>query len=276
VRGRCFCFQEQIRITEKFMSQVDISITNEMVIPVIETDLFSKNQESRFALGMLAVGNDIIEGREDLFEGYLRLRASVYAYQTRMIPTEHVREDGTEVDEDDSRSVHWAIFEQDGDDASLARVVASIRTIIKSEEDPRVLPIEEFYPDSFKDPVPLGGVEVSRYISRHEDDSVQKQLSHPMFKAVVGYLTARCLGPTYGVVEEPIEAQLARHGVPMRRIAEPKYVPEYADFNLGFEAYVPAMAMAWGMDNQATLDRLVATEKDINYFNVNEAQQEVA
>lgn len=246
------------------MSKINLDVRTDMVIPTISSEVFMGHDEARFAIGMLATGNNVLPGRESELEGYLRLRANVYAFQTRMISPELVQEDGTETDEDDGRSVHWALFEQ-GFEKGTARVIGSIRTIIKTNDDPRPLPIEDFFPEVFTAPAPIGSVEVSRYIARHENKRVQRLLSEPLFNAVVGYVTSRELGPTFGVVEEAVERRLRLGAVPLRRIALPKYVPQYADDNLGIEVFIPEMARALGLD-QVAPEALRATEQKLGYF----------
>lgn len=250
------------------MSKIDLAISNEMVIPQIESGWFQGHEESAFAIGMIAVGDQILPGRESEFEGYLKLRANVYAYQTQMIPTELVRHDGTEIDEDDARSTHWALLENMPNDS--ARVVGSIRTIEKRGANAAPLPIEDFFPEIYtKDPLPQGSVEVSRYIARHEDLRTQALLSEPLFAKVVSHVTAYGLGPTFGVVEPKVERHLGgKLNVPITRVADPKYVPEYAADNLGIFVDIPLMASRFGLDSNSSINKIRATEQNIDYFNL--------
>lgn len=250
------------------MSKIDLTISNEMVIPHIESMWFQGHEDSTFAIGMIAVGDQILPGRESEFDGYLKLRANVYAYQTQMIPTDLVRHDGTEIDEDDARSTHWALLEHQGQDS--ARVVGSIRTIEKRGANATPLPIEDFFPEVYKDnPLPAGSVEVSRYIARHEDLRTQALLSEPLFAKVVSHVTAYGLGPTFGVVEPKVERHLGgRLQVPLSRVADPKYVPEYAADNLGIFVDIPKMASHMGLDTNSSINRIRATEQNIDYFNL--------
>lgn len=252
------------------MSVIDQNITAEMVIPTIETKWFQGHEGTSFAIGMVAVGDQIIAGRESEFDGYLKLRANVYAYQTRMIPTDVVRPDGTEVDEDDARSTHWALLEKSLLDNSSAKVIGSIRTIEKTASDPRPLPIEDFFPETFEnEPLPVGAIEVSRYIARHPNERIQQKLSEPLFKKVISHVTAHALGPTYGVVEEKVEQRLEKGlHVPLKRIAEPKYVPEYAADNLGIFVDIPKMAAGLGIDNAKAIQYIRATEQELEHFNI--------
>jgi len=96
------------------MSLIDTQVTNEMVMPRIETDIFVGHEAARFAVGILAVENEVVANRHEEYLGYLRLRANVYADQTNIIPKEQVLADGTERDKDDIRSVHFAVIENLG------------------------------------------------------------------------------------------------------------------------------------------------------------------
>lgn len=212
------------------MSKIDVLIPNQEVIPEIQTNIFEGHDMARFAVGMLAIGDQIIPGREAEFTGYLRLRANVYADQTNMISKDLVREDGTERDEDDVRSVHFAIVENA---LTSKRVVAAMRLIIKSNEDGRPLPIEEFFPEVFTTgPAPMLSTEVSRYICRHESSKVQHDLKWPLYAAALSYAAENDLGPSYGVIEQALERGLKASRVPIVRIGEPKFVPEYNYDNL--------------------------------------------
>lgn len=216
------------------MSALNPNITNDLVIPSVQSRLFLGNQAARFAVGMIAHGETIMPGMSAEYLGYLRLRANVYADQTNMIPKDVVAADGTEKDIDDPRSVHFAVVENGGKNK---RVVAAMRLIIKSDADPRALPIEEFFAEeAFADgPAPLGSTEVSRYICRHEDPKIERQLKWPLYTAALTYVMDNNIGPTYAVVEEFLEKGLKKTGVPITRIAPPKFVPEYNDFNMGIE-----------------------------------------
>lgn len=237
------------------MSRIDHSISNEAVIPVIQTpEIFDEHPEAQFAAGIIAIGSEVVPGCEEVFHGYGQLRAEVYARQTRMIDPELVREDGTETDEDDARSIHFAVVEntgQPGDKERTQRVVGALRLIIKDEINPAPLPVEEFFPEAFEqEPAAMPSTEASRYICRHEDPRVQNWLSGPLFYGAVSYIVAHGLGETYGVVEPPVEARLKRFGMDLERVADPKWVEEYKDDNLAFRVDVAKLAEAFGLTTE--------------------------
>ena len=252
------------------MSLIDARVTNEMVIPTVETYFFEGHEDARFAVGLLAVGNTIIAGRDEEHLGYLRLRANVYADQTNMIPKEHVLEDGTERDADDERSVHFGVIENI---PGNHRVVAAMRLIIKSREDGRSLPIEDYFPEAFKNgPALENSIEVSRYICRHEDARVQGELKWPLYTQALSYVMAHDLGPTYAVVEAPLENQLKGIGIPLGRIAEPKFLPEYNADNLALEIYTAKLAHIMKLDKRSSIEAALATKHELTYFGTNDEE----
>ncbi len=206
------------------------SISTTEVIPAVETSVFAGYEASRLAVGILAVGNDVMPGRDEEFKAYLRLRANVYAEQTGMLGPEHVREDGTETDGDDSRSVHFGVIENG---VRGQRLIGSMRLIIKSTKEDRPLPIEDYFPDTFSEgAAPIGSTEVSRFICRHESSAVQALAKWQLYSKTLAYGITHQLGPVYAVVEPGLERRLTADGVPNVRLAEPKLVPEYNADNL--------------------------------------------
>jgi len=251
------------------MSSIDLKVRNSDVIPEIDVPaVFAGNAEASFAVGIIAVGADIVPGAEEIYRGYGILRAKVYAEQTRMIDPTLVHEDGTETDDDDKRSIHFAVVENIGlptDEQRIQRVVGSLRLILKDKENPAPLPIEEFYPDVFADsPAELPSTEASRFICRHEDPRIQKWLKWPLFEGAVSYILAHGLERTFGVVEEPVEASLKKSGLVVTRIAEPRYVEEYGAANLGFEVDTSRLAQTMGLTAQ-DLRQMQAAEGKLTY-----------
>jgi len=211
------------------MSNIDPTITNAEVIPHIVTEVFKDNPTARFATGLIAYGEAPREGMDEIVGGYLKLREKVYIDQTRMLTEEARLATGGEIDEDDGRSVHFCVLENLGD---TQRVVASMRVIHGGDHGR--LPIEEFFPQIAQSTNGTSkSIEISRYICRHEDEKVQNKLKWLLYPAVLAYIMKNKLGPTYAVVEEPLEAALLGANVPIKRIADPVWVEEYKDFNLG-------------------------------------------
>jgi N-acyl-L-homoserine lactone synthetase len=244
---------------------LDKAIPNAEVIPVYESDIFADNPEARFAVGIIAVGSAVKPGLENEFDAYRRLRANVYVDQTHMVGRDHVEADGREkLDADDPRAVHFGVFEQT---SGGTRAVGSLRLIVKDEQDDRPLPIEDFFTEAFEGgPAPLGSVEASRYIARHEKGSTQRMLSGMILAAGVSYIRNHGLGPTYGTVEPKVERAFVHRGVPHTRIAEPVYVEEYNADNLGLEIAVNSFADRIEEQEPGLLSALAEHEGNFMYF----------
>jgi N-acyl-L-homoserine lactone synthetase len=241
-------------------------ISNSEAAPVVETDIFQTHPGRRFAL--IAFGKGLRED-DPLFKGYLKLRANVYVDQTGMLPRDVVHEDGTETDEDDERSTHFVVLENR---LGAAAAVSCIRIIEKSEQDSRPLPIEEFFPERFDDtPAPNGSVEVSRFISCLDEKDQQLLAIFELFKSGLAHARKNKLGPAYAVVEEDLEQSLGYLGAIPKRIADPKYVEEYNDYNLGLEIEADKMAELIGAKRVDSLD---VSEGAVRYWGWVEDQQE--
>ncbi len=208
-------------------------ITNKQAVPVIKNDLFKKHPKKRFALGVFNADSVLGYKTNDLMRAYLQLRANVYIDQTKMIKSHLKRVDGTELDQDDKRSTHFVMFENRGD--GKIAVFASMRFIIKTTADSTLLPIEDFFGSEIKKVSPIKSLEVSRFIVRHDEPKYQKFAKFRIMITGLAYTVINNLGPVFAVVEPDFEDNLAKSGVPVRRIASPKWVDEYNDYNLGLE-----------------------------------------
>jgi N-acyl-L-homoserine lactone synthetase len=208
-------------------------ISKEEATPTLaDNKIFSKHPESRFALGVFSSDDVLSYEPNSIQEAYLKLRTNVYVTQTGMLSNEVVRQDGTELDEDDERSTHFVVFENRN--LGKVAVVAHMRLIEKKDEN--ILPIEKFFPEVFEDSAaPEKSVEVSRFIVSHNEIQQAKVITREMMSAGLAHVVLNELGPVFGVVEPLFERSLKRMGVPVNRIAEPKLVPEYNDKNLGLK-----------------------------------------
>ena len=214
----------------------------------------------------------IIEGLAQVVHNYGVLRANVYIDQTRMLPEDVRNSQGEEWDLDDARSDHFAtverIFADDplvrdivetqqiepNSDGFVFRVPNCMRVIKKSLKHSDELPIELFFPDAVDPvtgqrsfPASIGSTEMSRKIAVHESPVKGMQMSDPMFKVVDKHVIENGYGPTFATVEEFYEDIFKRTGMPMARIADPKFVGEYADDNLGIEIYHEKLAQKLGV-----------------------------
>ncbi len=256
------------------MSLIDTQVTNEMVIPRIETDIFVGHEAARFAVGILAVENEVVANRHEEYLGYLRLRANVYADQTNIIPKEQVLADGTERDKDDIRSVHFAVIENLG---NSQRVIAAMRLIVKSQKDSRPLPIEGYFPEVFEGAAASEkSIEVSRYICRHEDPRIQGRLKWPLYKLGLSYAMVNDLGPTYAIIETPLERQLGMAGVSTHRIAEAKFIEDYNSSNMAVEIDTNKLANAMNLSKEAVVNQALAAKDQMIYFDTQDEQSGLA
>lgn len=224
------------------MSSINALVTNDMVIPEYESDIFDGHSESRFAVGHIATGHEVFNGFQPDFDAYLKLRANVYVEQTNMLPSYVVDHLGREQDEDDKRSAHFVVVENNQGKNNV-RLVGALRLILKSQNYPNDLPIEDFFPEAFiNKAAPYGSAEVSRYISRHENESTQHMIPWLLYGEGMKYFMSEHKGSLYGVVERPLEGSLKSANVPIERIAEPKFIPEYNADNLAIEIDTLKMA----------------------------------
>ncbi len=205
-------------------------------IPTVETDIFERDTESKFALVELSP-EDIAEMSE--FRGAAELRANTYM-RSGYIKESELNDDGTELDPNDKRSAHFVLFERTAVD-SLARVVGNMRLVIKDSEHDEPLPVEEFFPDYFQEQAPLQSAEVSRLISRHEDPVTQTMIKWPMFIAGYKYVEKNSNGPVYGLLTPGLTSQLIKHGVPLRTLQEARYIEEINATKQPVEIMLPAL-----------------------------------
>jgi N-acyl-L-homoserine lactone synthetase len=201
-------------------------ITSEkiQIIPTIESKVFKDHPESRFAVGEVAVNNTIVNGYDNEFFGAAQLRVNTYLSRG-FVRSDELNDAGTELDHNDERSAHFVVLEQAT--ASLARVVGNMRLVVKSPEDPSLLPMESYFPEIYSEnPLFLGSVEVSRLIARHEDPKVQNFLKWPLFVSGYKYVDSKDLGPVYGLLSPALIRHLRMQHVPVSAIAAEKYVQE--------------------------------------------------
>lgn len=249
------------------MSIIDREITNTEVIPIVQSSIFEGRPDLRFAVGILAVGDQVVPGLENEYAGYFDLRRKVYVNQTGQLNASELNEDGTDRDPDDARSVAFGIVENHGTDQ---RIVASTRLIIKGFADDaeaqKPLPVEEFCPELFADkPVPTGGLEVSRLIARHEKASVQEILRWRIYAAALGYIANHDLGPTYAVVEPWLESHL-KSTIPVSKIGEARYIDHYQDYNLPIEVHTDEFVGQMDRTHPGMMQEMFDNEGTMTYF----------
>ena len=239
------------------MSETKRLTTNE-VIPFTNSDLFDLHPESKFAVGILAVGTSVYYPDENL--AYHRLRANVYASQLRIIPEDRIEFDGGEYDADDARSAHFGVIENLG---LTQRLVASMRIIIRGDTP---LPVEEFFDEVFSGQTNPRSVEVSRYICRHEDSKTQDRLHWPLFSKALAFTMANDLSPAYAVIEEFLERKLRSRDIPFESLGSPKFVPEYITDNLPIVIDTEALGKKIESIMPGTVQSMQDEQQSFSYF----------
>jgi hypothetical protein len=250
------------------MSVRNLEIGKSQVIPVLESAIFDAAPDSRFAIGMLAIGAKPLAGRQDEYRSYFDLRRNVYVDETGQLSEADIQADGTDRDEDDTRSVAFGAYENMGQ--GLARTVGSLRLIMKGYTDEageaKPLPIEEFCPEIFEDqPAPATATEVSRFIARHENARYQGLIKWNVYSAGLAYIANNNLGPTYAVIEPWLEREL-KSTIPVSRIGEPRYVPHYLADNLPIEVHTPQFIKQVEESHPGTLAALRENQEAWSFF----------
>lgn len=210
------------------------------LIPTLNSAVFACNDEARFAVGLVAVGKEVLPGLVAEFQGYALLRGNVYAREKRYVPLDQLSSDGAELDDDDPRAAHFVSLENHHEGV---RVVGSMRVIVKMPDDPRPLPVEIHYPEAFVlAPAPVLSVEVSQLICRHERPAASRELKWLLFAAGVSFVLERHLGPVYGAVENVLYRGLLASGVPVTALSAEKFIPEFNATKLTIQVDVHGLA----------------------------------
>ncbi len=237
-------------------------ISHHDVIPQIESTVFDNHPDAHLAVGILALGSQIVPGREAEFRAYGLLRGNTY-YRQKGYRDVTILPDGTEFDADDARAIHLGLFENTG---TTTRGVGSMRIVIKTEADPSPLPVEHHYPEAFANkPAPIKGAEISRWIGRHEDPVVQNKLKWPLFTAAVKLLLENELDPTFGVVEPKLARGLGRIGVPVVVLSDAKEMPGVQDAKQAIQIDVKGVAQTIVSRTPGAFDAIAAIEQGYAY-----------
>ena len=203
----------------------NIKLHNSEIIPVIkDSDLFDGHDDNRFALGVFS-SEDVLSYEKNgnqLIEGYLQLRANVYIDQANILGEESRRYDGTELDSYDERSVHFVVFEKK---LGGAAVVASMRLIVKEDfED--LLPIEKTFNGTFPISLEKGSVEVSRFISRNENDAAHREAKSRTILAALAHIYTNEYGPVVAEMERRLKKSLGMFGIKSEILGPSTFVEE--------------------------------------------------
>ena len=250
------------------MSHVDQTVTNDAVIPIVSSSVFDSAADSRLALGVLAVDGTAVPGLEAEYLAHFQLRRRVYVDQTGQLSEKDLLPDGTDRDDDDSRSVSFCVLENH---ISGTRVVGVSRLIVRGR--PRQgdtlhgtrLPVEEFCRDVFEnDELPWDSVEVSRVIARHEKAVVQDSIQWHLFALMLAYVTNHGLGRAFAIIEPWFERHL-KSIITIDRIGEVRFVEHYLDYNVPIEIDVADSTATVTSRTSDLVERLLAAEPRLVY-----------
>lgn len=215
------------------MSTYNKFISNTEATPITVSGLFDGVSNKRFATIIFGVGLSPKGSDEDLFNGYLSLRKNVYVDQTGILDESEEFDSGIESDSDDERSVHIAVFENCG--GGQVAVVGCLRLIVKKDQDP--LPIEEFYPEIFKQrPIAVGDVEMSRFISRAEKGKGDNyKIIMSLFRTALSWALQSKMSLAYGVIETRLALAMRNFSSAFKKVGKLKMIEEYNTKNIGIE-----------------------------------------
>ncbi|MGI6612013.1 MAG: acyl-homoserine-lactone synthase [Candidatus Nanosyncoccaceae bacterium] len=212
------------------MSTYNKFISNTKAVPIISGNLF-EGHNKRFATVLFGLGLHPNGSDEGLFNGYLSLRKNVYVDQTGILDASEKYDSGLESDEDDRRSVHIAVFENRGN--NQVAVVGCLRLIVK--KDRSLLPIEEFYPEVFEqDPIAVGDVEMSRFISRAEKGKGDNyKIIMSLFRAALSWALQNKTSFAYGVIETRLARAMRSFSSAFKKVGQLRMIKEYNTKNIG-------------------------------------------
>lgn len=203
-----------------------VPITNiDRLLPDVDSRVFDGREVAAFWVGLVANKGTI--QMPDEYAAVLKLRANVYIDELQYLPEEARGPHGQEVDDDDIRSVQFAILEKNG--FIEPRAVGTGRLIIKRDKDDK-LPVERLYPEVFANrPAEVGAVEGSRLIARHPDQFRQNLLGLASIRALDFWALENGVPYIYGMAEKPLLRYLSLNGFPYEQLSDFKEVEDYGD-----------------------------------------------
>jgi N-acyl-L-homoserine lactone synthetase len=198
----------------------------EVLAPPVETNVFLPCPEATFWLGKTATGTDIHLKNE--YVSSLILRANVYIDEHGYLTADKRNHDGTESDDHDLNSIHFAAIQNHTGDETLKKLVGNARLIHKNADEN--LPVEALFPEAFVDkPVPVNSMEASRFISRHPNRLSQNIISLGLIRGMVYESVSRDAQYVYAVVEDHLVRLFNKIGLPMDQLSTAKNLAEYND-----------------------------------------------
>lgn len=206
---------------------------NTEVVPEFTSEIFYGNEEKRYELAIFSPDDIMSYQPGSLEEKYLQLRANVYIKQSGFLDKDSMRDDGTELDEYDKYSTHFAMIENRL--MGNAALFACARIIPKSVKTGFNLPIEDYFPEAFIEPAQDGDFEISRFIARHSDSSVAYFSKLIIMAAGIAHSEDNELKKMFGVVNPTFSRLLKIMGIPIDEKTKAKLLEKYNDKNVGIE-----------------------------------------
>ena len=194
--------------------------------PVFETDLFAASKESRFWVGDI---NDLDE-RDLVYDAIGKLRANVYINEMQFLSPDTQDSKGREYDDYDSKSVQFATLESISSDSlhngANTRLIGCGRLIYKKTIT-ECLPIEEQFLELFgQQSAPIGSVEVSRFIARHENPAIQHLVGVAIIRSMTYYGLEKNIDTGYFEIEKSLLRLLMAIKLPLKQLGLGKDVIE--------------------------------------------------
>ncbi len=192
--------------------------------PNVSGELFEGHPNATLWIGRVA-GMGTVEIPE-LYSAVGALRSKVYIDEMGFLDENRADSFGREYDNFDSRSIHLAVVQKmkrgDG-----ARVTGAVRMIVKENAD-QVLPIEPEFTSLFTaNPAEVPSVEVSRFISRNDDQMLQHAIGIALIRGMTYEVADRHIDTAYFEVERPLLGILKGIGLPLEELSKkPKEVVE--------------------------------------------------
>jgi len=203
---------------------------------------------SRIEIRTIAVGRHPRPGAEELFLDYGRFRGWMYVIN-EITTSASLHSDGTDFDRYDDHAVHLAAVETVwSDDGVEEQVVGATRLILDIGRDDHPyaraglrpglgrLPVEQHFPE-MAEAIDLRDdrvrIEVSRYAATHRRPALQRRTTLALREGIAAHFVNAGGEGAYAVLEEPLATRLGRDGVRLKRLTEPRLLPEYGSVNFG-------------------------------------------
>lgn len=183
-------------------------------------NLFSERQNAAYYVGLIAA-----EGTVYMPETFLAARRLRYdTYNNYGLLADHAMDlDGGEHDEYDDISAHFGVLKNTG---SIPRLIAYSRLILNRDGTVE-LPVEEDYPEAFKQPSGAGASESSRLVSMSREKKERSLASAALQRAMIGWGVNNGFDKSYAMVDERVIEQLDRFKIPYSEKSAYKYIPQY-------------------------------------------------